>query len=158
MDPRIVITADEYKENPDIGRSYDFYKNKFEAIAGDFKSYEERNAAEKAQFKQIIVDHYSSTMLNTTPVELDNLLRGDNEDRYLQLVSEWLLNHAFAGYLGLIENAIVNAHRDLFDRTKVNLPSELRKANRDLIKSFDEQNQITIDILAGWGQSSFPKL
>lgn len=166
MDPRINITEQEYREHKNIEASLEFYKEKYAPVAEEFQSFDDKNEEERATFRKLIMDYYTG-MLETTPEELNDIFQTEyeedgktytNENKYLNIISNWLFNQAFNGYLVAVENNIVNAHRDASEPSRVNLDSGIRQANRQFIKALHANNDTDIEMLKAFNQSSMPRL
>ncbi len=156
MNHNVQISTEEYINNSNISDSLEFYKQKFQVVEASLQTYKEKNQQEKEQFKQIVIQFYSTTMLSTTPEELEELLAkedGINEEKYLQTISEWLINLEFCIYLSDVANMIVNAHRDPNEPSKVDLDRAIRTENNNFIRHFEKVNkEYYIDTLQGFNE------
>lgn len=154
MNPEIQLNTEDYRQHTNIKESFDFYMDKFIPHPASHKLYNDMNDAEKANFKQIFINHYGFL-----GISIDKLNENDeNKTHCFQMVTEWLCNQEMVSYLSEVTNNIVNAHREHFDRSSVNLDRNIRTENQKFIKELEQKNYVSIECLKDWGQSSGLKL
>lgn len=150
MNPEIQLNTEDYRQHTNIKESFEFYMDKFIPHPESQKLYDDMNDAEKANFKQIFTEHYGFL-----GISIDKLNENDvNETHCFQMVTAWLYHQEMVSYLSDVANNIVNAHREHFDRSLVNLDRNIRTENQEFIKEKEKKNDVSIECLKAWGQTN----